>query len=517
MPDGDESSTNHADSANSLIRRLGVRYLLVLALVALLIAVDQAVVQPLLVRLNVYAPAINLSGRQRMLSQKLTKAALALQINDGKTVRAARRAELRETLDQWASAHASLSGHRQSGVRTIDSPEIAALWSLLQPHFEAMCAAASRLINRQNSSDDSDATALAVRDIASHEPAFLSTMDQIVKLMENDAAHEISRLRVCALAIAGVVILLLVWVGWFVVRPATRTIRRQVDDLEFHVTQRTRELADALTSLRVQIAEREAIELKNKALAAQLTHADRVASMGHLSIGLAHEINQPLGTIANYAEVCDVILSQSLGSRGQRRLQENIGQIKRASLRAGQIVRRIRNFVQPSPGAITNVDINVLVDDVVALCRQDIIRADAELTLDLSADDGIVSVDPIQIQQVLVNLVQNALQAMHGCSTTDRCLLIRTSRMFDTVRVDLVDSGPGFTSADADVIFEPFHTTKKDGLGIGLAICRSIVERHDGTVWAESTFGNGAQVSFILPCTEPHDSSRPIEADSLCG
>jgi two-component system, LuxR family, sensor kinase FixL len=517
MTDGNDISTNHTDSADSLIRRLGVRYLFVLALVALLMAVDQAVVQPLLVRLNVYAPAINLSGRQRMLSQKLTKAALALQISNDDTVRTACRSELRETLDQWSRAHIALSGHRQSEARTIDSPEIALQWNLLQPHFDAMCAAASRLIHRTDSGGNSDATARAVGEITAHESAFLSTMDQIVKLMESNAAHEINRLRVCALAIAGVVIMLLVGLGWFVVRPATRTIRRQVDDLESHVAQRTRELADALASLRYQIAERETVQLKNKTLSAQLAHADRVASMGHLTIGLAHEINQPLGAIANYAEVCDVMLSQPTESHGQRRLQENIGHIKRASLRAGQIVRRIRNFVKPNPGIINNVYINVLVEEVVALCRQDIIRANVELTLDLSADDGVVSVDPIQIQQVLVNLVQNALQAMYDQMANDRRLHIRTSGMFDTVRVDLVDSGPGFTSADAEAIFEPFHTTKKDGLGIGLAICRSIVERHDGTIWAESSFGNGAQVSFILPRTEPHDSPRPIEADSVCG
>src|SRR5438093_11776889 len=105
MADGNDNSTNHTDSVNSLIRRLGARYLVVLALVALLIVIDQGVVQPLLVRLDAYAPAINLSGRQRMLSQKLTKAALALEISDDETVRSARRAELRETLDQWSRAH----------------------------------------------------------------------------------------------------------------------------------------------------------------------------------------------------------------------------------------------------------------------------------------------------------------------------------------------------------------------------------------------------------------------------
>ena len=113
------------------------------------------------------------------------------------------------------------------------------------------------------------------------------------------------------------------------------------------------------------------------------------------------------------------------------RLQENVDHIKQASLRAGQIVRRIRNFVQPSPGTTADADINVLVQEVVALCRQEIVQAKVELTLDLAADDGVVSVDPIQIQQVLVNLVQNALQAMQSCPADDRRLSIRTSRSLD--------------------------------------------------------------------------------------
>ncbi|HEX3601404.1 MAG TPA: ATP-binding protein [Lacipirellulaceae bacterium] len=518
MADEIENPSGHIDSANSLIRRLGARYLVVLALVALLMVVDQVVVQPLLVRLDAYAPAINLSGRQRMLSQKLAKAALAFQASDGEKAQNACRAELGETLDQWSHAHdALLNGDPGRGIRAIQSPEIGVQWNVLQPHFDIMCAAASRLIGRADVHSPENSTAHAVDQIAAHEAAFLSAMDRIVKLMEDEAAHEINRLRACSLAIGTAVMLLLVGLGSFVVRPATRTIRQQIEDLEARVAQRTRELADALTSLRRLIADNEASELKNKLLAAQLTHADRVASMGHLTVGLAHELNQPLGAISNYAEACDVLLAQPLELGSRRRLEENFRNIQRASMRAGQIVRRIRNFVQPSPGTTAVADINILVREVVALCRQEMVQSQVELTLDLSADDGFVTVDPIQIQQVLVNLVQNALQAMQDYSADSRRLSVCTSRSFDTVRVDVLDSGPGFAADRRENIFESFHTTKKDGLGIGLAICRSIVGDHDGTIWAESTSGNGAQVSFTLPLTQPHDAGRRIESDCVCG
>jgi C4-dicarboxylate-specific signal transduction histidine kinase len=342
-------------------------------------------------------------------------------------------------------------------------------------------------------------------------------MDRIVNLMEGQAAREINRLRACALAIAGLVLILLIGLGWFVVRPSTRAIRTQVDNLESRFAQRRSDLADALASLRHQIAEREAAEVKNKALSAQLIHADRVASMGHLTIGLAHELNQPLAAIANYSEACHVLLSKPRESREPSQFQDNIIHIKRAALRAAQIVRRIRNFVRGSPSTIADADINDLVQEAVAVCRQEIVNAKVELTLDLSADDGLVSVDPIQIQQVLVNLVQNALQAMQNCLARDRRLSIRTSRGFDTVRVDLFDSGPGFDAADADAIFEPFHTTKDEGLGFGLAICRSIIGNHDGTIWANSVSGNGAQFSFELPLTRPHDFLRPVGSYCVCG
>jgi C4-dicarboxylate-specific signal transduction histidine kinase len=518
MADADDNSTNQIDSADRLIRRLSARYLIVLAIVALLTVVDQSVVQPLLVRLDAYAPAINLAGRQRMLSQKLTKAALAFQASVDDTARSVYRAEMRETLEQWSAAQdALLSGEHQHGFRTIQSPDISAQWKVLLHHFSAMRTAATRLIDLAEEHVDSSATSQAVEQIMAHEAAFLSAMDKIVNLMETKAAGEINRLRACALAIAGAVVILLAGLGWLVVRPATRTIRHQVDDLESRIAQRTRELAEALASLQRQIAERADVELKNKALAARLSHADRVASMGHLSIGLAHELNQPLGAIANYAEVCDVILSQPPDAHRRVRLQDNVNHIKQASLRAGQIVRRIRNFVQPSPGTIKEADVNILVQEVVALCRQEIVQSNVELTLELSPEAGVVSVDPIQIQQVLVNLLQNALQAMDSCTADDRRLSIHTSANFDTVQVDVVDSGHGFAVSEAEAIFDPFQTTKEDGLGIGLAICRSIIGNYDGTIWAESKSGNGVQVSFTLPLTRPHDVCRAIESDCLCG
>jgi two-component system, LuxR family, sensor kinase FixL len=511
MPQDDELK-----STDGLIRRLAARYLVVLAAVAILVVVDQSIVQPLLVRLGSYAPVINLAGRQRMLSQKLTKAALALEIATDGDGRNARRDELFDTLNQWSAAHAALrNGDSRLGIQQIRSTEIDAQWAALQPHFAAMCAAARSIINAPDA-QTTDRSAVAA--IAEHEALFLTAMDRTVKLMEIEASGAVGRLRVGALAIATAVVLLLVGLGWFVVRPATRTIRRQVEDLELRVELRTRELSAAIDSLRHEVHERELAESKTLRLAAQLAHAERVSTMGHLTAGLAHELNQPLAAIANYAEACDVELSapRDIDSGRPDRLRTHLDKVRQAALRAGQIVRRMRNFIRPNAASPTKVDINLLVSEIVELLRPEIERADVDLTLEFDAGGARIDADPIQIQQVIVNLVQNALQAMSGRPVGERRLAIRTSVTEDSVQFDLADSGPGFGESESDAVFAPFHTTKPDGLGIGLAICRSIVEDHQGTIWIGSSVGQGAKISFALPLTAQNDARRHDQSHCIC-
>lgn len=502
-PSPASSRESPALSADGLVRRLSVRYLFVLLAVAVLIGADQAVIQPLLVRMNVFAPVVNLAGRQRMLSQRLAKAALALQTVEDAAAQAARRTELRDSLEEWTAAHDALRhGGVELEVPRIHSLAIDEAWTELQPHFDAMQHAAQQLVTDTDSDDSRQA---AVAALLEHEPPFLATMDHIVQLMEDEAANELRRLRTLALAIALTIVGLLIGLGGFVVRPATRAIRGQVELLETRVAQRTRSLDDALASLRHEILEREQAEARNRSLAAQLAHADRVESLGRLAAGLAHELNQPLGAIANYAVACDATLAVEPEEAARGRVQDYLRQMQQASLRAGAIVRRIRNFVQPSVGNLANVDVNALVAEVVDFCRPEIDRAEVELALELPTDEvAIVTADPIQIQQVLVNLVQNALQAMASAPPQRRRLAIRVAAANGAVQVDVIDGGPGLADADPEILFAPFHTTKADGLGIGLSICRSIVEQHQGTIWAKTLPLGGAQFSFVLPLAAEH-------------
>jgi two-component system sensor kinase FixL len=275
-------------------------------------------------------------------------------------------------------------------------------------------------------------------------------------------------------------------------------------------------LANTVSALQREVLEREEAEASNLRLAAQLAHADRVESMGHLAVSLAHELYQPLGAIANYAEASDVVASRSADAAAAKTLHEYLTQVKSASLRAGDIVRRIRNFVRPGLGQVEEVELNDLAEEVVELCRPEAEHAGVALAVERSGQPLTAAVDPIQIQQVLVNLIQNGLHALGDGPRDERRLTVRLTATSESAQVDVTDTGPGLTPADAERLFEPFHTSREDGLGMGLPICRSIVEHHHGTIWARSAPGGGAQFSFILPRTSTHDGQPRQHTDRVC-
>jgi C4-dicarboxylate-specific signal transduction histidine kinase len=341
-------------------------------------------------------------------------------------------------------------------------------------------------------------------------------MERIVKSMEGEAASAVWRLRVYAAMIAAAVVACLLALGRWVLHPATDIIRQQVEELESRVAKRTRELATAVNSLECEFEQRKQSELKSQRLGAQLAHASRVWTMGHLTAGLAHEVNQPLATIANYVEACDVELIQSGDGPKTERLRHHLGLAKQAALRAGQIVRRMRNFVRPTAPEVVDVRVADLICEVVELCRTEVRHSDCVILLDLCDERSSVAVDPIQIQQVLVNLIQNSLQAMTESGTGSKQIEIRTSLADDSVVVQVTDTGPGFDASNSDSLFTPFYTTKRDGLGIGLAVCRAIVEEHGGKIWAGADSRKGATISFTLPLSEGEIGFDRARRDCVC-
>lgn len=230
---------------------------------------------------------------------------------------------------------------------------------------------------------------------------------------------------------------------------------------------------------------------------ADLAHVLRVGAMGEMVAQLAHELTQPLGAIANYAAGCRHRLRASTRADGD--LVEAVDHIAAEALRAGEIIRRIRGFVRNAPPNRSATDVNALVRDVVSLIGPEA-RAN-QITLQSSLQDGLsaINVDAVQIEQVLINLVRNGLESLRQRSHGERVLAISTRDAGADVEIAVSDSGIGLGSVEPEALFEPFYTTKSDGLGMGLAISRAIIQAHGGRIWVVSSLQGGAAFHFALP------------------
>ena len=254
----------------------------------------------------------------------------------------------------------------------------------------------------------------------------------------------------------------------------------------------------ALLGAALDITARKAAEQAAQERQNELLHVSRVSSLGKMASEIAHELNQPLAAIVNYAEGCERRIHD--GERAADRLLPAIEEMRAEAQRAGQIIKRIRAFVQKRPASMAVDDLNRILREALELASCAPKQRGVTCTLDLADDLGAVCVDRILITQIIVNLTCNALDAMADVEPAERRLAItsrRTSDGFAEVRVR--DNGSGLSGMAPERLFEPFVTTKRDGLGLGLSICRSIVEAHGGRLWAEANDGPGAAFYFSLP------------------
>ena len=243
------------------------------------------------------------------------------------------------------------------------------------------------------------------------------------------------------------------------------------------------------------ITERKQAEHEMAELRLERAHLARVLTVDEISSSLAHEINQPLGAILNNAEAAKILLSQ--GKRAKDEIPEIIADIIHDARRAGDVVRKVRSVMKKGDASFEPLSLNALIDEVLVITRNSLVLNDVVLQLDRAPRLGDIQGDRVRLQQVLINLVTNALDAMKVAPL--RILTVRSAMPDpDTVRVSVSDSGPGIDEARRPLVFQPFFTTKKDGLGLGLAICRSIIEEHGGRIWAENNPGGGATFSFSL-------------------
>jgi two-component system sensor kinase FixL len=249
------------------------------------------------------------------------------------------------------------------------------------------------------------------------------------------------------------------------------------------------------------LTEQQRAELRLKEVQSELIHVSRLSAMGTMASTLAHEINQPLTAIANYLEASRDLLKRDRGDPEiEAMLTEAVTESAKEALRAGNIVRRLRNFV--SRGDVeTNVeDLPTLVDEACRLALIGAREKGVRAFFDLDAGVHAVVVDRVQIQQVILNLVRNAIDAMYDHASPVRDVTISTK--FDDrgmVQLSVADTGPGIAPEVAPRLFEAFASTKEQGMGLGLSICRTIVETHGGRIWAEPREGGGTIFNFTIP------------------
>lgn len=240
---------------------------------------------------------------------------------------------------------------------------------------------------------------------------------------------------------------------------------------------------------------REEVDRKLHRLQNQLIHGSRVSAMGAMASAMAHELNQPLAAIGNYLEVAARAIERNEGGADA----ETLFAIEAASgcaVRAGDIIRRLRAMLVHGQARKEPALVAELVAEARALAAIGGGETDVDFRQEVSPALAVLG-DPIQIQQVLLNLIRNAIESMEG--QAERRLSVAARPRGDMVEIVVSDTGRGFDPAMREILFEPFNSTKEDGMGVGLSICRTIVEAHGGRIWAEPAEGGGALFRFTLP------------------
>jgi two-component system sensor kinase FixL len=445
------------------------------------------------------APLINVAGRQRMLSQRVAKAALAFESGQGENAKAYLD-EMVEVLGLWCAAQEQLvrsgaapSRAGQSGTAVRNGLKD------LDPYFVKMRDAARRVI-QAGAGDRPDAATVhdGVVAILDNEVEYLRRMDQVDGIYEREARDRVADLRRLGWTLTALILAILVAIGLFILRSAAGLIRRQIselrqarDELEARIRERTRELEVA--------AER------HRALMEQFSHVARTTTIGEMASGLAHELNQPLGAIANYAEGCLVEIAAP--APGLNEIRSALERLLATTLRVGQIIDRIRKFVTRQEPRRERFEPNQAVEEVQEILDGEAQERGISVRLDLAPDLPYLWGDPIQIQQVLVNLVRNAFEALAAQPLQPRLVMQTKRAESGGVEFAVIDNGEGIAAESVDRVFDAYFSTRAGGMGMGLAICRTLIEAHQGRINVTSRPGVRTTFSFTLPAGSSDDGA----------
>lgn len=254
------------------------------------------------------------------------------------------------------------------------------------------------------------------------------------------------------------------------------------------------------------VSESEEQRRKIRLLSSELAHASRITSMGMLANAIAHEINQPLAAIRNYVETI-AEMAEGPNTIDREVLREAMQACAAETARAGEIIRRFRHFISTGDVEKTRVSLSAIVGEALGLALADGEGANVAVNLQIDADADTVLADPVELQQVIFNLVRNAKQAM--ASTDHPKVQVSSHADAESVEVMVEDNGPGLDGHDLEELIKPFHSSKSGGLGIGLSICRAIVEGHGGHLWATQSQLGGAAFHFTIPRLTTESERKP--------
>jgi two-component system sensor kinase FixL len=248
------------------------------------------------------------------------------------------------------------------------------------------------------------------------------------------------------------------------------------------------------------LTEHQQTQARLQELQSELVHVSRLTAMGEMASALAHEINQPLAAISNYMKGSRRLLAGSTDPNTPK-IESAMDRAAEQALRAGQIIRRLRDFVSRGESEKRVESLSKLIEEAGALGLAGAREQNVQLRFSLDPDADLVLADRVQIQQVLVNLFRNALEAM--AQSPQRELVVANTRVDDDmIEVEVSDTGSGFQGDVIPNLFQTFFTTKETGMGVGLSISRSIIEAHGGRMWAESNPSGGATFRFTLPAAD---------------
>jgi PAS domain S-box-containing protein len=256
----------------------------------------------------------------------------------------------------------------------------------------------------------------------------------------------------------------------------------------------------------LDLSERKQVEAEARAMHMELARANRLATMGQLTASIAHEISQPVAATVTNAQAALRLLNGPAPALVLEEARQALTDIVNDGIRAAQVIDRVRAHIKKAPPRRDELEINGAIREVIDLTRSETIKNGVSLRTELADSLPLINGDRVQLQQVVLNLIINSIEAMSGASEGGRDLLISTGKAESGgVLVAVRDSGPGIARESADRLFDSFYTTKRDGLGMGLSICHSIIEAHQGQLWATANTPRGAIFQFTLPTSQSKD------------